>query len=107
LRARPQARRGAASARHPRRCGQGIAAGLNITAGPMRPRRLETPTYRVHRPAGESRLPVHQVEEHFMSFSMSQTSLPTFEIGLNALSGILDKAEACAGGQKNQSALHI
>ena len=35
-----------------------------------------------------------------MSFSMSQTSLPTFEIGLNALSAILDKAEAFAAAKK-------
>jgi len=31
---------------------------------------------------------------------MSQTSLPTFEIGLNALSAILDKAEAFAAAKK-------
>ena len=35
-----------------------------------------------------------------MSFSMSQASLPTFEIGLNALSAILDKAEAFAVAKK-------
>jgi len=35
-----------------------------------------------------------------MSFSMSQASLPTFEIGLNALSAILDKAEAFAAAKK-------
>ncbi|AMN42304.1 hypothetical protein RHPLAN_38720 [Rhodoplanes sp. Z2-YC6860] len=35
-----------------------------------------------------------------MSFSMSQTSLPTFEIGLNALSGVLDKAAVFAAGRK-------
>jgi uncharacterized protein len=35
-----------------------------------------------------------------MSFSMSQVSLPTFEIGLNALSAILDKAEAFAAAKK-------
>jgi len=35
-----------------------------------------------------------------MSFSMSQTSIPTFEIGLNALSAILDKAEAFAAAKK-------
>jgi hypothetical protein len=31
-----------------------------------------------------------------MSFSMSQASLPVFEIGLNALSAVLDKAQAFA-----------
>jgi hypothetical protein len=31
-----------------------------------------------------------------MSSSMSQASLPVFEIGLNALSAVLDKAEAHA-----------
>jgi uncharacterized protein len=35
-----------------------------------------------------------------MSFSMSQASLPTFEIGLNALSAILEKAEAFAAAKK-------
>ncbi len=35
-----------------------------------------------------------------MSFSMSQSSLPTFEIGLNALSAILDKAAAFAAARK-------
>ena len=35
-----------------------------------------------------------------MSFSMSQASLPTFEIGLNALSAILAKAEAFAAAKK-------
>jgi hypothetical protein len=35
-----------------------------------------------------------------MSFSMSQASLPVFEIGLNALSAVLDKAEAYAAAKK-------
>jgi len=35
-----------------------------------------------------------------MSSSMSQSSLPVFEIGLNALSGLLDKAEAFALAKK-------
>ena len=35
-----------------------------------------------------------------MAFSMSQASLPAFEIGLNALSGILDKADAFAAAKK-------
>ena len=35
-----------------------------------------------------------------MSFSMSQASLPVFEIGLNALSGVLDKAAAHAAAKK-------
>ena len=34
-----------------------------------------------------------------MSFSMSQASLPVFDIGLNALSSILDKAEAHAAAK--------
>jgi hypothetical protein len=34
-----------------------------------------------------------------MSFSMSQASLPTFKIGLNALSAILDKAAAFAAAK--------
>ena len=35
-----------------------------------------------------------------MSFSMSQASVPALEIGLNALSAILDKAAAFAAGKK-------
>jgi hypothetical protein len=35
-----------------------------------------------------------------MSFSMSQASLPVFEIGLNALSGVIDKAAAFAAAKK-------
>jgi len=35
-----------------------------------------------------------------MPQSMSQASLPTFEITLNALSGVLDKAEAFAAAKK-------
>src|SRR5947208_15075871 len=35
-----------------------------------------------------------------MSFSMSQASLPIFEIGLNALSGVLDKGAAFAAARK-------
>jgi len=35
-----------------------------------------------------------------MPFTMSQTSLPVFEIGLNALSGVLDKAAAHAAAKK-------
>jgi hypothetical protein len=35
-----------------------------------------------------------------MSFSMSKASLPVFEIGLTALSGVLDKAAAFAAAKK-------
>src|ERR1019366_299697 len=35
-----------------------------------------------------------------MPFSMSQASLPVFEIGLNALSGVLDKTAAYAASKK-------
>ena len=40
-----------------------------------------------------------------MSFTMSQASLPIFEIGLNALSEVLDKAEAFAAAKKIDSAV--
>jgi len=40
-----------------------------------------------------------------MSFSMSQASLPGFEIGLNALSAVLDKAEAYAAAKKIDSSV--
>src|SRR5262249_25207560 len=35
-----------------------------------------------------------------MAFAMSQASLPVFEIGFNALSAVLDKAEAFATAKK-------
>ena len=38
-----------------------------------------------------------------MPFLMSQASLPRFEISLNALSDILDKAAAYAAAKKNRS----
>ena len=40
-----------------------------------------------------------------MSFSMSQASLPVFEIGLNALSAVLEKAEAHAAAKKIDSSV--
>ena len=40
-----------------------------------------------------------------MSFSMSQASLPVFHISLNALSSILDKAEAHAAAKKVDSSV--
>src|ERR1700681_4280790 len=40
-----------------------------------------------------------------MSFSMSQASLPVFDISLNALSAILDKAEAHAAAKKVDSSV--
>ena len=40
-----------------------------------------------------------------MPSSMSQASLPVFEIGLNALSGLLAKAEAYAAAKKIDAAV--
>jgi len=40
-----------------------------------------------------------------MSFSMSKASIPVFEIGLNALSAILDKAAAHAAAKKIEPAV--
>ena len=40
-----------------------------------------------------------------MPFSMSQASLPVFEIGLNALSGVLDKAAAFTAAKKVDAAV--
>ena len=42
-----------------------------------------------------------------MSPTMSQSSLPVFEIGLNALSGVLDKAEAFAAAKKLDSSVLV
>jgi hypothetical protein len=43
-------------------------------------------------------------KEPFMPESMSQASLPTFEITLNALAGVLDKAEAFVAAKKIDAA---
>jgi hypothetical protein len=40
-----------------------------------------------------------------MPFSMSQASVPVFEIGLNALSAVLDKAAAAAAAKKVDAAV--
>lgn len=40
-----------------------------------------------------------------MPFTMSQASLPVFEIGLNALSGVLDKAAAFIAAKKIEPAV--
>jgi len=40
-----------------------------------------------------------------MPYSMSQTALPTFEIGLTALSGVLDKVAAFAAAKKVDAAV--
>jgi uncharacterized protein len=42
-----------------------------------------------------------------MPFSMSQTALPTFEIALNALSGVLEKAQAFAKAKKIDDAVFL
>jgi hypothetical protein len=42
-----------------------------------------------------------------MPFSMSQTALPTFEITLNALSSVLEKAEAFAKAKKIDDAVML
>jgi hypothetical protein len=49
--------------------------------------------------------PFTNPRNHPMSLSMSQSSLPVFEIGLNALSAVLDKAEAYAVAKKIDSSV--
>jgi uncharacterized protein len=74
----------------------------------MRLRGLETPTSRVHLPLraiGAARAQPQPRRISFMAFSMSQASLPGLEIGLNALSAILDKAEAFAAARKIDPAI--
>jgi hypothetical protein len=44
--------------------------------------------------------PIRQTKDPSMPLSMSQASLPVFEINLNALSAILGKAEAYAAAKK-------
>src|SRR5664279_4231269 len=51
--------------------------------------------------AGQAPARVHHARNPVaMPFSMSQSSLPVFEIGLNALSGVLDKAAAFIAAKK-------
>jgi hypothetical protein len=62
---------------------------------------VETQTYYVHLPlAGDRPHPINNTKVRPVSFSMSEASLPVFEIGLNALSAILDKAAAHAAAKK-------
>jgi Domain of unknown function (DUF1993) len=62
---------------------------------------IEPLTYCVHRPIACDRpQSIHKAKDRPMPLSMSQASLPVFEIGLNALSAILDKAEAYAAAKK-------
>jgi len=53
----------------------------------------------MHRPA-RWQLPDILKDPNHMPYSMSQTALPTFEIGLTALSGVLEKAAAFAAAKK-------
>src|ERR1700719_3592696 len=51
--------------------------------------------------AGASPVPISSFKDPFpMPFTMSQASVPVFEIGLNALSAVLDKAAAHATAKK-------
>src|SRR6476620_1295457 len=68
-------------------------------------RGLETATYRAHLPPGVIGAQSTCRRIHPMAFSMSQASLPALEIGLNALSAILDKAEAFAAARKIDPAI--
>src|SRR5262249_25519057 len=52
------------------------------------------------REMSERSQPSDQARISAMSFSMSKASVPAMEIGLNALSAILDKAEAFAAAKK-------
>ena len=47
----------------------------------------------------------YQFRIRIMPYAMSQASLPVFEIGLNALSGVLDKAAAFATAKKLDAAV--
>jgi hypothetical protein len=68
-------------------------------------RRIESPAHCVHLAPLAITPSIQQLQDHLMSFSMSQASLPVFEIGLNALSTILDKAAAFAAAKKIDSAV--
>lgn len=47
------------------------------------------------------------IQGFIMSFSLSQATLPALEIGLNALSGLLDKASAHAAAKKFEPAVFL
>jgi hypothetical protein len=66
---------------------------------------IETPTYCVHVRLAGIRTQSTKPRIRTMSFSMSQASLPVFDISLNALSSILDKAEAHAAAKKVDSSV--
>jgi hypothetical protein len=61
---------------------------------------LETPAFSLTSPSPTLNDPSSKTEDQAMPLSMSQASLPAFEIGFNALSGVLDKAEAFATAKK-------
>src|SRR5579864_7111048 len=68
------------------------------------PKRLDPPGVSVHGPP--RRLPASSAIQSTtqgspaMSFSMSKATLPALEMGLNALSGVLDKGAAYAAAKK-------
>src|SRR5437868_15469262 len=74
----------------------------NAQPGMIEPRAL-----RVHGPARAIPNQISAFQgSNPMPFSMSQASLPVFEIGLNALSAVLDKAAAHSAAKKiDQSVL--
>ena len=81
------------------------AACEHSSQGPFSPddlaRPVESLTYCAHFPlAGDRPHPIHNWKVRPMSFSMSEASLPVFEIGLNALLAVLDKAAAHATAKK-------
>jgi hypothetical protein len=53
----------------------------------------------------ESSAPNPQIKDPRMSLSMSKASIPALEIGLNALSEVLDKAQAFAAAKKIDPAI--
>jgi hypothetical protein len=66
-------------------------------------KRVETLLDYMHLPRAQNRLSNLQIPRsriRHMSFSMSKASLPALEIGLNALSGVLGKAQAFATTRK-------
>jgi hypothetical protein len=68
--------------------------------------RVETPIRCGHGPrAGNQPQSLSAQGCIFMSYSMAQASLPVLEIGLNALSGLLDKAQAYASAKKIDAAV--
>jgi uncharacterized protein len=70
-----------------------------------RPAQGETPSFISQAAADDLPTSIRTTKDHSMPSSISAASVSAFEIGLNALSAILDKAEAFAASKKIDAAV--